>query len=244
MIRTEKPWSALQKPATRLADSQPDIVHVDGVRWDIAEGPDGKLIEQGVFRDAYVQPSKVQDVFLVIMPFSDKPGGFPGHAQLTFEMQPDAPIVDSLGNQDSALAISMEVHFRQGESWNPVPDQENPQPIIYQLGTGADAKERAISYYKYPLQRYRLKLSPTQKEQLLRERLEESTKDNSETLYHPTKNSCLSTLIDAVNLVVPDQQKISHDEPNAKVPVWANKVFYKHRLLDRLSPDETISVPK
>ena len=244
MIRTEKPWSALQRAATKLPDSNSERVHLDGVRWDIAEDETGKLLEQGVFRDTYVEPSKVKDVYLVVMPFTDKPGNLPGHAQLTFEFEPDAPIVDSLGNRDNALAISMEVHFRQGESWNPVPDEENPQPIIYQLGTGADATERAIGFYKYPLQRYKLELSSTQKEQLLRERLEEATRDHSDNIYHPVTNSSLSTLIDAVNKVVPDWQKISADEPGAKVPVWANKVFYKHKLLDSPAPDETIPVPK
>jgi hypothetical protein len=242
MIHNQKPWSAIQQPPTRLGQ-QDGAVKLSGVRWDIAEGPDGKLIEQGIFRDTYIQPERVKDVYLVIKPFTDQPGNFPGHAQLDFEFEPDAPLRDSAGNTDKGLTISMEVRFRQGESWNPVPDQQNPQPIVYQLGTMTDSVEKATVFHKYPLQRYKLEISREQAQQLLRERLETATQDHSSNLYHPVKNSCLSTLIDAVNRVTPATQQISHDEPGATVPIWANKVFYRHQLLDSPRPDQTIEVP-
>lgn len=242
-VLQQKPWSPMQKQPSRL-DENNGVVHLDGVRWDIPEGPDGKLLEDGIFRDTFVDTNRVKDVFLCIKPFTDKPGGFPGHAMLDFQFEPDAPVRDSLGNTDSGLVISMEVRFRKGESYNPIPDENNPQPIIYQLGTWTDSVEKATVYHKYPLQRYKLTLSQEQKTALLRERLEESVKDHSENIYHPTKNSCLSTLIDGVNKVIPASQQISHDEPQATVPIWANKVFYRHKLLKKQSPDETIPAAK
>lgn len=233
----------MQRPATKLGQND-GVVRLEGVRWDIPEGPDGKLLEDGIFRETFVEPSKVKDVFLCIKPFTDKPGGFPGHAMLDFRFEPEAPVRDDQGNTDPGLVISMEVRFRQGESYNPIPDENNPQPIIYQLGTWTDTVEKATVYHKYPVQRYKLNLSQEQKTALLTERLREATLDHSDNIYHPTKNSCLSTLIDGVNKVVPQAQQISHDEPQATVPIWANKVFYRHKLLHKQSPDQTIPAAK
>lgn len=237
----QKPWSPLQKAPSHLGTVE-GRVHLDGVRWDIENAPDGQALEKGVFRDAYVQPERVKEVFLCIKPFSDKPGGVPGHALLDFQFESDAPVTDSQGNRDTGLAVSMEVHFREGEGYDP--GSSKPQPILYQLGTWKDAIEKATVFDHYPLKRYKLKLNHDQQVALLKERLNEATKDHSQNLYDPVTNSCLSTLIDGVNQVLPESQRMSHSkpdgspDPNATIPVWTHRLFYQHGLLHKLTPDE------
>ena len=91
-----KPWSALQQDATQLGPEQNGLLHIGGVRWDIVNNEDGSTQELGVFRDTYIDPQAIQDVYLTIEPFSDKPGGSPGHAELHFEFKPESPVRDSL----------------------------------------------------------------------------------------------------------------------------------------------------
>ena len=243
-----KPWTALQKAATDLGPSQDGRMHVDGVRWDIENNPDGTTIEKGVFGDAYIQPEKVKDVFLCIKPFTEKPGGLPGHALLHFEFEEGAPIVDSQGHQDSGLAVSVEVHFKQGQAYDPVGGDE-PQPILYQLGTWTDAIEKATVHDRNPLQSYKLKLDHEQQVSLLRERIQASTLDHESDMYDPITNSCISVLIDGVNKVTPADQQIPHTdvdgdpEPKATIPVWSPKIFKRFGLLAQLTPDTIPAVP-
>ncbi|MFN8607453.1 MAG: DUF4105 domain-containing protein [Vulcanimicrobiota bacterium] len=247
--QTPQPWSALQRAATDLGTTEEGLRHIDGVRWDIANNPDGSTIEQGIFGDAYINPDKVTDVFLCIKPFTDKPGSLPGHALLKFQFAPDAPVRDSQGNQDSALALSVEVHFKQGQDYDPVGGQE-PQPILYQLGTWSDAIEKATVHDRYPLKIYKLKLDQNQKVALLKERLQASLQDHSQDMYHPVTNSCLSTLIDGVNKVVPAHQQIQRTdangdpEPQATVPLWSPNAFRRYNLLAPGSPEFIPAKPK
>ncbi len=246
---TQQPWSALQKAATDLGKTQDGLVHLDGVRWDIENNPDGSTIEKGVFRDAYINPEKVTDVFLCVKPFTEKPGNLPGHALLKFAFAPDAPVRDSQGNEDSALAISVEVHFKQGQDYDPIGGQE-PQPLLYQLGTWTDAIEKATVHDRNPLKVYKLKLDQDQKVALLKERLQVSVQDHSQNMYHPITNSCLSTLIDGVNRVVPSHQQIARvdsngdPEPQATIPLWSPQAFRRYNLLEKPIPEVIPAKPR
>lgn len=240
----QKPWSALQQPPKKLPQSNQEVVHLSGVRWEIVDGPDGKPVEEGVFRETQVRPAGVKDVYLCIKPFTESPGGMPGHALLDFQFHPDSPVVDSEGNRDTGLAVSMEVRFRQGQAYDPI-GSEN-QPVVFQLGTWKDAIKKATVFDRNPLRRYKLELSDQQKESLLRERLEVATQDHSQNLYDPVGNSCLSTLIDGVNRVLPSEQQMPRTrpdgsmDPNAVIPIWSNKLFYKHKVIGKISPDQVI----
>ena len=235
---SNKPWSAIQHDAKDLGPTPDGRVHVDGFRWDIVNNEDGSAQELGVFGDAYIQPEAVTDVFLAIKPFTDKPGGYPGHAQLHFEFDPNSPVTDDKGRQDHGLVLSVEVHFKQGELYDPVGEKD--APVLYQLGSWSDAIEKATVFHHYPLHLYKLRLNQEQKESLLRERLQAATLDHTSDIYHPTENSCLSTLIDGVNKVVPQPQKIPHSDPNAKVPVWCPKTFKRYHLIGQTQPEVII----
>lgn len=235
---SNKPWSAIQKESSDLGKTQDGRYHVGGFRWDIVNNQDGSAQELGVFGDAYIKPEGVKDVYLGIKPFPDKPGGYPGHAQLHFEMQPDSPVTDGQGRENHGLVLSVEVHFKQGELYDPV--GQGDQPVLYQLGSWDDAIEKATVFHHYPLHLYKLKLTQEQKESLLRERLDASIQDHTQDIYHPTENSCLSTLIDGVNKVTPENQHIKHGEPNSTIPVWCPKTFKKYHLIASTNPDQII----
>ena len=242
-IPATSPFTPLQREARDLGQTPDKRLHIEGVRWGIEKGPDGKITDNGVFGDAFIEPSKVQDVFLVIKPFVDKPGNAPGHALLDFEFQPDAPVVDSQGHKDSGLVLSVEMHLRTGEDFDPADAIENPRPIMYQVGTWSDAIEKATVHDHDPLQRYKLKLTQEQKVSLLEERLRSATRDHSTDLYHPIINSCLSTVIDGVNLVVPEKQRIPHNDasgnpiPSSTIPIWCKTQFQSHGLLAQFTPE-------
>ena len=242
-----RPWTPLQHAAKDLGTTPDGRLHVDGVRWGIEKGADGKLTDTGVFRDAYINPDKVKDVYLVIKPFSDQPNPFPGHALLDFEFEPDAPVTDSQGNKDSGLAVSVEVHLREGEHYDPQESQNHPKPIMYQLGTWSDGIEKATAHDHELIQRYHLALSHDQEVSLLKERVAKSTQDHTLDLYNLIGNSCISTLIDGVNKVIPDKQQIAHllpdghPDPTASVPIYVPTLFLTHGLLADPAPQTTFA---
>jgi hypothetical protein len=244
------PWNKLQRAASDLKETPDQLLHVDGVRWDIENLPNGKTTDNGVFSDAYVNPAKVKDVFLVVKPFTERPGNLPGHALLGFEFQPDAPVTSSQGQKDSGLVLSVEFRYREGEEFDPVQSIEDPHPIIYQLGTWSDAIEKATIHDANPMQKYKLKLNDEQKTSLLKERLAAAAADHTTDMYHPVTNSCLSTLIDGVNKVVPEKQRIPHNAPDgspdvsATVPIWCSSTFRSHGLLAQLAPTVIPANPK
>jgi len=232
--QNQKPWSPLQSSATDLGKTQDGRLQIGGVRWDIKEAPDGSLLEDGEFRDTFIPAEAVEDVYLAIKPFTDKPGNYPGHAQLHFAFPKEAPITDSQGNQDRGLVLSVEIRFKAGgEEYEP----GSQTPVLYQLCTWTDAIEKSTVYHHYPLQLYKLQLNQEQKVALLKERIEAATKDHSTDIYDPVTNSCLSTLIDGVNKVLPDSQQINRNDPNAKVPIWCPKAFKKYQVIAKTQPD-------
>lgn len=236
----QTPWSQIQSATSWHGQNQQGIAHVDGVRWDIAQGPDGHLLEKGEFRDTFIPTTEVQDVYLAIKPFTDKPGNYPGHAQLHFAFPDNAPIRDNQGHEDHGLTLSVEIHFKHGsEDYQP----GSQTPILYQLCTWSDAIEKSVGYHHYPLQLYKLQLTKEQKVQLLQERLAAATADHTQDIYDPVTNSCLSTLIDGVNKVLPTSQQIPHSDPNAKIPVWSPKVFKKFNVIGSTKPDISYEVP-
>lgn len=239
------PWSALQRAATKVSET-PDEVHIDGVRWDIVNKEDGTAIEEGVFSDAFFKPDKVKDVFLCIKPFTDQPMNAPGHALLSFEFDKENPVHNSQGQTDSSLVLSVEVHFHQGEQYNP--DSKNP--ILYQFGTWPDAIEKATVYDHYPLHKYKLDLNHDQQVALLKNRIEAGTANHDNDIYDAINNSCLSTLIDGVNAIVPEPQQIPRvlpdgsPDPSGTVPVWCPNTFKAHGLMSQPKPDIIPGVPK
>jgi hypothetical protein len=242
----QQPRSALQRPATDLGTTQDGLTHLDGVRWDIENLPNGECIEKGVFSDAIFDPRKVKDVFLCIKPFTDQPMNAPGHALLKFEFEADSPVRNSQGQTDSALAISVEQHFHQGEAYDP----NAKNPTIHQLGTWTDALEKANVNDHYPLQVYRMTLSHDQQVALLNDRVAEAVKDHSQSMYDAINNSCLSNLIDGVNKQVPEQQQIPKTQPDgspdpaAVVPIFCPNNFAAHGLIKRDKPEVHPAKPK
>lgn len=230
-----QPWSRLQSQATDLGSSNqdPNVRHLDGIRWDIVNTPDGECIEEGVFSDIFINPSKVKDVFLCIKPFTDQPMNAPGHALLKFTFEEDSPVRNSQGQTDEGFAVSIEQHFHQGEPYDP----NKKNPVIHQLGTWTDAIEKATVRDHYPLQIYKMTLNQEQKVALLNQRLDAAVVDSSNSMYDAINNSCLSNLIDGINLLVPEEQKIPRQmpdgspDPSATVPVWCANTFQAHRLI-------------
>jgi hypothetical protein len=244
--RQPVPWSALQHAASDLGETQDGRLHLDGVRWDIENTPDGQTIEKGVFSDAFINPAKLKDVYLCIKPFTENPYNVPGHALLKFEFEPDAPVTNSLGQKDAALAVSIEQHFHQGEQFDP----NAKNPVLHQVGTWTDAIEKATLHDHNPLHIYKMKLTPEQKVDLLEQRLAAAVQNHDNDMYDAINNSCLSNVIDGINLLVPEEQQIPRTlpdgspDPSATVPVWCPNTFLSHGLLAQPRPDVIPAIPR
>ncbi len=242
----DRPWSALQKAATKVEQGPEDTLHIDTIRWDIENQPNGETIEKGVFKDAFIQPKKLKDVYLMIKPFTDQPMNAPGHALLKFEFEADAPVTNSEGQKEPALILSVEQHFHQGEAYDP----NAKNPVIFQLGTWSDALEKANLHDHNPLQSYKLKLNDEQKQAWLLDRLTASVTDHDKDMYDPILNSCLSNIIDSLNTLVPEHQQIPRTmpdgspDPSATVPIWCANTFKAHGLLAQNTPDVYPAIPK
>jgi hypothetical protein len=244
---SDKPWSPLQHAASDLGTTPDGKLHVDGFRWGIQKGADGKETDNGEFGDAYINPAKLTGVDLVIKPFSDQPNPFPGHAYLNFEFAKDAPVTDNKGHSEAGMALSVEVHFHEGEHYDP--NSDVPHPVLYQLSSSSDAVDKSIDHDHELIQSYKLALTHDQGVALLKERVAKSCEDHSLDVYNLVGNSCVSTLEDGLNKVTSPAQQIAHTLPNgdpdptAAVPIYCPPLFLTKGLFADPAPTTTFAKP-
>jgi hypothetical protein len=127
----------------------------------------------------------------------------------------------------------------EGQKWLPT----ITNPVVYQVDTFGDALLKATTHDHDPITRYRLDLSHDQQVSLLKEKLQTATSDHLNDHYNGVSNSCLTTIVDSLNKVLPDAQKIARTgpdgtpDPRTIIPVWCSKLFYSHGLFTKDKPD-------
>ena len=243
-----RPWSNIQKPATRLDTLKDGALSVDAVRWGFNE--EGLPTEwTGNFSPTTIDPRHVKNVYLGVKPFN--PELLAAHSVLIFEMDDDHPIANAEGQKDTGLVLSMEARLHQGEQYKMVKTLNGKYPTVYQLGTWTDLVQKTTRREDHRLIRYRLDLDDQQKEQLIRNTLEVACADRSTDRYNLFTNSCHSVVIDLLNTVVPKGQQIHRwvlphiANPMTVLPPYGDILFAGHNLLVHeqrliIQPDQTL----
>ncbi|MHB2021340.1 MAG: lipoprotein N-acyltransferase Lnb domain-containing protein [Candidatus Xenobia bacterium] len=238
-----RPWSAAQRPARLIRKEPNGALEIDNVRWGFQETP---TLEgwKPVFAPTTIDPSQVQDVYVTVEPF--KPEVVAGHCRLYFKMK--QPLQGPNGEQDSGITVSFEARLHQGEQYNPIQGLGKHFRAVYQLGTWKDALQRKTRRYGNAVIRYKLALSPEQKQQLLQNCLNESVEDHSGEWYNTATNSCYIKVLEMLNAVLPPEQQIPAWKLDGRLNPFmldirnAPSVLLNHHLL--ASPDAVLTEPE
>lgn len=200
---TQQPFDPRQGTA-RLISETGDVFHLDGVRWGFDEH--GRYSHwKARFCDAVVDARQVVNVWIAIEPFA--PEWIAAHAFLVFEMAPDAPVRNHLGQTDSALVVSAEAHLRVGQRFSLVAGMGRAYPMMMQVGTWSDVVEKTCRGEGHKIIRHCLALTDVQKREMLVSAIRRAT-GRSCGFYNTLTNSCLTTAIREINAALPWKQRM------------------------------------
>lgn len=181
-----------------------DVFHLDGVRWGFdARGRYSRW--KGRFCDAVIDAKQVVNVWIAIEPFA--PEWIAAHAFLVFEMAPEAPVRNHLGQTDSALVVSAEAHLRVGQHFSLVAGMGRAYPMMIQVGTWSDVVEKTCRGEGHKIIRHCLALTDAQKRDMLVSALRRATSGKC-GYYNTLTNSCLTTAIREINAALPWKQRM------------------------------------
>lgn len=230
------PWNPEQRHPVLLEACPDGTVRLGDVRWGFQESPDPSAWKP-VYTEAVVDPRKVKDVWLAVEPFAPKIVA--GHSLVLFEFEQDSPVRNSRGETDPALVVSAEALRPPGTSYDLLKGMGKNFGVVYQVGTLADQLQKVSRQQGHDLLLHRLALSPEQKESLLRNALDQSTRDRTGEWYHTLLNSCFTAQVELLNSVVPEEQKIRRFttlgrflRPEACLPNSTGALLARKDLLD------------
>jgi len=196
-------WLPGQRPAELIEIKPGGTIHARNVRWGFSDAPDG--MEKPIFKDTAIDPSKIKDVYFLIEPFA--PEFIAAHAMMCYEFD-EGGIQASDGSKENRLVVSVEARLQEGQTYSLVDGMKGKFPNVYQLGTWNDTMQRRCLTQGHKIVRYRLNLSPKQKQQLVRNALHESFKDHGEDIYNTVRNNCFNSQIRMLNSVLSPKKQI------------------------------------
>lgn len=212
-----RPWDREQRPAGLVSRGADGKVTLSGVRWGFDEiGAPSAGGWAPRFVDTVIDPGAIREVYFGVEPF---PGA--GHALMIFEFDPAHPLVNSKGETDTRLVLSIEARKKEGEDWGALVGLQKRFGVVYQLGSFSDAVQKTARLNGHRLELRRLDLSQAQRERLVGNALAEAVKDRVGEYYHTTRNSCYSGQLRLLNSVLPAGQQIGFLSP------WTAGVTYK-----------------
>ncbi len=189
--------------------------------------PEGTL-ESAEFRNARIDPSRIKDVYYWSKDFPPKYIG--AHGMLMFLMKDSDGIITDSGEKEIGLVLSVEAWLRTDQDYSIVKGiKPGNYPIIYTVTGYKDGIQRAINVGGLTIGQYKLRLNDDQKKELLVRSLQKAadTKDES---YNTLVNSCVSTVFDLINEVVPNKQRL-------KKWIIPYVLLNPRVILPRLAPD-------
>jgi len=196
-------WLPGQRPAELIEIKPGGTIHARNVRWGFSDAPDG--MEKPVFKDTAIDPSKIKDVYFLIEPFA--PEFIAAHAMMCYEFE-EGGIMASDGSKENRLVVSVEARLQEGQKYSLVDGLKGKFPNVYQLGTWNDTMQKRCLIQGHKIVRYRLNLSPKQKQQLVKNALHESFKDHGEDIYDTVRNNCFNSQIRMLNSVLPPKKQM------------------------------------
>jgi hypothetical protein len=229
-----------QCQTTHLGTDADGTVHMSGFRWGFKEASNREQWS-AVFGDAAVNPKDVKDAYLVVEPFP--PEWIAAHAFMYFELKDDAKIKSADGRESNGLVVSMEAALKPGQKYSLLDGFKKSFGSIYQVGSWEDVVQKSCRGANHRLIRHKLNLRQDQKEELLKNSLNEAFKDRTGEFYHTTRNSCFSNQIRILNTALDENQKLHRwllpglmFSPTAALPTGAAAVLNFRGLLAPDSP--------
>jgi hypothetical protein len=208
--------NGMQRAAHLLKKDDDGKLHVDNVRWGFDENSADPKEWTPRFRDTVIDPSKVKEVYIGEEPFAPKYIG--GHGYAVIELS--EPIVNSEGEKDNRLVVSMEAWTPKGESYTAKKGMKPNFGVVFQLGSFGDRVHRITRKEGRSINLYKLDLSQEQKQEFTENALAAALKDRKGEFYHTLQNSCWGAQIQLLNTVLPEQQHIQR---------WT-KMFHKVKM--------------
>ncbi|MGM0608674.1 MAG: DUF4105 domain-containing protein [Candidatus Muiribacteriota bacterium] len=197
---------------------------IENFRFGFPEG----TLDSAEFRKATIDPSKVKDVYYWSKDFPPKYIG--AHGMLMFLMKDFDGIITNNGEKEIGIVLSVEAWLRTDQSYSIVKGiKPGNYPIIYTVTGYKDGIQRAINVGGLTIGQYKLKLNQNQKIKLLINSLEKAAKSKDES-YNTLVNSCVTTVFDLVNEVIPKEKRL-------KKWVIPYVLLNPRVILPRLAPD-------
>ena len=209
-VQSQISWEPTQIPSQLLDKSQDGRIRISQFRWGFEETGD---VDSWKAKndDASIDLEKVKDVYFAIEPF--KPEWAAAHGLFLFEMEDDKAVTGPNGQKDIGLALSVEARRPKGTDYSVFDGMKKSYGVIHQVGSMADQIQKATRKYGDKLVLHRLRLSASEKKELLTKGLSAATQDRLGEWYHTLMNSCYTQQIDLLNDVV---------RPHQKMPRWGS----------------------
>lgn len=198
----ETDWDPTQSFATLKEKKADGRVVLEGVRWGLNEV--GAPAEwTGRFATTEIDPSKVKDVYVGLVPFmKDKLA----HSILVFEFDESSPIKNENGETDNRLVLSVDARTKKGEPWSIKKGLKREYPLVYQMDSFGARVQRGNRQLGDRLVMHKLELDSDEKKRLIDRTLQEAVSPHEN--YHTIDNSCWTNVIDLLNDVTDGEQRI------------------------------------
>jgi hypothetical protein len=185
------------------------VFEVENVRWGFLPPDDGTGRWRPQFAATRIDVNSAQRLTYVLNPFP--PRYVAGHSALLVEFGDEGALVNqATGAKSKGLVISVEARFKPGEKYGFLRGfVGSSYPLIYMLSTWEDYQQRVLEMHGGDLERYVFTLSPDESREVARAGVAEALKDHRGEKYHLTRGSCVTRMIDLLNVGLPEGRKLN-----------------------------------
>jgi len=208
------PYKSPQKPPA-LIGRKGDAYSVANIRWDVgaaAGDTSSKKLDFG-WQTATIKPELVRNVYFVKKPFP--PEWIAAHSLMIFTFDKGG-MVDSKGRESTGLALSIEAYQRTNQDYSLVKGLKRQFGIVWLLTTWDNYLQFSCRFASEKLHLYPVRLTQEQKQQLVRETIEQAVVNRDGEFYHTITNNCTNNLVVLLNRVL---------EPAKRIKMWALPSF-------------------
>jgi len=230
------PFKSAQKPPT-LIGRKGGMYSVENIRWDIddATGDKGSKKTGFGWQTAMINPERIRNVYFVKKPFP--PEWIAAHSLMIFTFDKGG-MIDSKGRESTGLALSIEAYQRMNQDYSLMKGMKRQFGIVWLLTTWDNYLQLSCRFGNEKLYLYPVRLTQEQKQQLVRETIEQACVNRDGEFYHTITNNCTNNLVVLLNRVLEPAKRIKlWALPSfiynfrATMPVWVPPMLIKRGLL-------------